>query len=101
MKAYEKYRCYELVPTDGRKSFYGKAHVEINTAGTETLFSYGTAIISRTKDGKLKKLWGGWSQTTGRHIKAFCGLSKKEFEALPYKFTPYDQAQAYSGTLYR
>lgn len=101
MKAYEKYKSYYLMPTDGRKSFYGKAFVEINTAGTETLYSYGTPIISRNKRGNLKKLWGGWSATTGRHIKSFCGLNKKEFEQLPHTFTTYEKAQAYGGTLYR
>ena len=62
---------YELIPTDGRKSFYGKAIVEMAEDGNETLYSYGTAIIKRTAAGELVKLWGGWTATTGRHVKAF------------------------------
>ena len=73
---------YELIPTDGRKSFYGKAVVIIDDDGTETLFSYGTPIIRRHTDGTLERLWDGWSATTGRHISAFCGLNKKGFMEL-------------------
>ena len=94
-------RKYELIPVDGRKSFYGKAVVEIDNAGNETLLSYGTEIIKRTPGGDLIKLWGGWSATTGRHIRAFCGLNKREFLALPHEITPAEKAAAYSGTLYR
>jgi len=75
-------KTYELTPTDGRKSFYGKATVQLDDNGTETLYSYNTAIIKRLASGELVKLWNGWTATTGRHIKAFCGLSKKEFEKL-------------------
>lgn len=73
---------YELTPTDGRKSFYGKAVVEIAADGTETLYSYNTPIIKRLVSGELVKLWDGWSATTGRHINAFCGLNKAAYMAL-------------------
>ncbi len=67
---------YELQPTDGRKSFYGKAVIQIEDDGTEILYSYNTPIIKRTAAGELIKLWDGWTATTGRHISAFCGLNK-------------------------
>lgn len=73
---------YELIPNDGRKSFYGKAVVEVADDGSETLYSYNTAIIKRTAAGELIKLWDGWSATTGRHISAFCGLNKAGYMAL-------------------
>lgn len=73
---------YELIPTDGRKSFYGKAVVEVAADGTETLYSYNTPIIKRTVSGELVKLWNGWSTTTGRHIAAFCGLNKAAYMEL-------------------
>lgn len=73
---------YELIPNDGRKSFYGKAIVEVADDGSETLYSYNTAIIKRTAAGELVKLWDGWSATTGRHISAFCGLNKAGYMAL-------------------
>ena len=93
---------YELIPTDGRKSFYGKAIVELNEKnGSKTLYSYGTKICSMSKDGGIKRHWGGWSATTGRHIKAFCGFNKSEFMALPYKTTLSEKAAAYNSTLYR
>lgn len=72
-------RKYELIPTDGRKSFYGKAVVIVEDNGTETLYSYNTPIIKRLVSGELVKLWDGWTATTGRHIHAFCGLNKAGF----------------------
>lgn len=72
-------RKYELIPTDGRKSFYRKAVVIVEDNGTETLYSYGTPIIKRLVSGELVKLWSGWSATTGRHIQAFCGLNKAAY----------------------
>lgn len=73
---------YELKPTDGRKSFYGKAVVVVEDNGTETLYSYNTPIIKRLVSGELVKIWDGWTATTGRHIKAFCGLNKAAFMSL-------------------
>ena len=72
-------RIYELKPTDNRKSFYGKARVEIADDGSETLYSYNTPIVKRTAAGELVKLWDGWSAMTGRHITAFCGLNKAAY----------------------
>lgn len=73
---------YELIPVDGRKSFYGKAIVIVNDDGEETLYSYGTPIIKRTAAGQFVKLWNDWTATTSRHIKAFCGLNKAGFMTL-------------------
>lgn len=75
-------RKYELIPTNGRKSFYGKAIVQVNDSGEETLYSYATPIIKKCKDGSYKRLWGGWTPTTGNHIKSFCGMNKAQFTAL-------------------
>ena len=72
-------KMYDLIPDNGRKSFYGKAKVVIDDNGNETLYSYDTPIIKRDINGKLTKLWSGWSNTTGAHIKAFCGLDKKAY----------------------
>lgn len=72
-------KIYELKPTNGQKSFSGNALVHIDDDGTETLYSYQTPIIKRTPDGKLFRLWDGWSATTGKHIAAFCGLNKAQF----------------------
>lgn len=72
-------KIYELTPTDGRKSFYGKAVVIVEDNGTETLYSYNTPIIKRLVSGELVKLWDGWTATTGRHIQAFCGLNKAAY----------------------
>ena len=74
---------YELMPTNGRKSFYGKAFVEVDDYGVETLFSYLTQIIKRFPNGTLKRLYNEEpSLTTTTHIKSFCGLTKRQFMAL-------------------
>lgn len=74
---------YELMPTNGRKSFYGKAVVEADNYGVETLFSYATPIMKRFPNGTLKRLYNEEpSRTTSTHIKSFCGLTKREFMAL-------------------
>lgn len=70
---------YELAPTDGHKSFYGKARVVVDDDGVETLISYRTPVIRKNLDGSLERLWGGWTATTGRHIRAFCGIGKSEW----------------------
>lgn len=77
-------KIYDLKPTNGRKSFYGKAVVYIEDDGTETLYSYNIPIIKRTLAGEIVRLWSGWSATTGLHVAAFCGLCKAEFMQLPY-----------------
>lgn len=74
---------YELKPSGNVKSFYGKAKI-LEEDGTKTLFSYGTPIM-RLKDGYYERLWDGWSVTTGRHIKAFSGMNKREYLDLPLK----------------
>lgn len=77
-------KIYELIPTytQNQKSFYGKAKVMTGTDGTEILYSYDTPIISRSTDGTLKRLYNGYTTTTGKHIKAFCRLNKQDFLAL-------------------
>ena len=74
---------YELLPDNGRKSFYGKAIVERDDDGTETLFSYGVKIMARSANGTMVRMWNDWTATTGTHIKSFCGLTKQEFKKLP------------------
>ena len=77
------YKSYELMPTTCRKSFYGKAIVKQFADGSEVLQSYTTDVLKKTAEGVFIRLWGGWSATTGTHIKSYCGMSKKEFMALP------------------
>lgn len=76
-------RTYNLIPNDSHKSFYGKAVVTVYDDGTEVLRSYATDVMRRNADGTLARLWGGWSATTGRHVRAFCGLNKAEWDKLP------------------
>lgn len=73
----------ELIPTNGRKSFYGKAIIEVDDCGVETLLSYSTPIIKKFPNGTLKRLYDeAPSLTTCTHIKSFCGLTKRQFMVL-------------------
>lgn len=97
----------EILPLDSHVSFYGKAHA-LFTPFYTALFSYKTPILmyipaTHNKPSKFIRLYNGgyeyerpfwgnhytdWSDdvsaTTLRHIKAFCGMNKKEFLALPF-----------------
>lgn len=60
----------ELRPTNGRKSFYGKAGVIQKENGDIELRSYNT-IVARIRNCKFERLWSGYSATTMNHINAF------------------------------
>ena len=84
---------YELRPANGQKSFNGKAIITQNDDGSETLYSYKTQICTKTKTGEIIRHYNGvtfngdnvgFTATTLKHIKSFCGLNKAAFIALPY-----------------
>lgn len=100
---------YELKPANGQTSFYGKAIIELNADGSETLFSYGTKIMTKTSAGEMIRHFNGiaadgsnvgFTATTLKHVKSFCGLNKADFIALPYTgrntdvLTPADSLKA-------
>jgi len=69
---------YDLVPTDGRASFYGKAKViKDDDSKDEKLYSYNT-LVAELKDGK-PIVYDTYSATTLRHIKAW--LTQHGFKA--------------------
>lgn len=72
-----------LLPVDGGRSFHDKAIVRRYDDGTEVLTSYGTDVITRKADGALARHWDDWSATTGRHLFAFCGIRKKDWDEMP------------------
>ena len=68
------YRTFDLPVITGRgKSYYGKARVEEYDNGDRDLISYATTVC-RIHNGKLQKLWDGYSATTMRHINSFIDL---------------------------
>jgi hypothetical protein len=76
-------KMYDLIPQNERKSFYGKAKVEVLDDGKEILYSYNTPIVEKASDGTLKRLYFAEpSMTTCAHIRSFCGLDKKGFMKL-------------------
>ena len=70
-------KSFELVCTDGRASFYGKA-VVLDEGTTLTLLSYGTKVAKITENPygqrTFERLWSGYSATTMRHVNAFIDL---------------------------
>ena len=73
---------YELTPKNGQKSFYGKAFVIYNE-GVKYLGSYNTIVASIQPDGTVKRHWDGWSATTGKHLRSFYGIRKKDWDKMP------------------
>lgn len=77
---------------DSRKSFYGKAQVDVkedNISYNELLYSYNTLVGIYTKDKitgrEIFNYLGKYSQTTTRHQKEFFrqnGLTDKELTIL-------------------
>ena len=63
-------RIFELIPTDNRKSFYGKAKI-IECKEGRYLQSYDTKVCFLSYGGTFKRLWDGYSATTMRHINSF------------------------------
>lgn len=77
---------YELMPIVGQqKSFYGKAHVIVLDDGTKYLESYGILIMKIEPSGKMTRCTDIFTSTTGKHIRAFSGLKRKEFKALSFE----------------
>lgn len=75
-------RKYALMPNDSHRSFYGRAIVRVYDDGTEVLHSYNTDVMSRKPDGTLVRHWDDWSATTGRHVIAFAGIRKAEWDKM-------------------
>lgn len=63
-------KVFELRPTNGRKSFYGKAVVTEKDNGDIELRSYNTTV-ARIRNGRFERLWSGYSATTMNHINSF------------------------------
>lgn len=74
---------YDLLPLNGQKSFYGKAKIHLEENGDKTLYSYNTKILTIKASGEKIRFYAGWTQTTGKHIKAFADLNKAQFLSLP------------------
>ena len=77
----------ELIPSSGRKSFYGKAKV-IRANGRDWLRSYDSIVASVDDKGKVRRHLDWTSHTTSAHIKSFLsqfasGMTSKTFNELP------------------
>ena len=49
--------------------------------GSEILQSWNTDVVKKTPDGKYIRLWTGWSSSTMKQVKAYCGLY---FRGIPF-----------------
>ena len=66
-------RMFELIPTR-QKSYYRKAIILETPAGEKYLQSYCTLVCMIDKNGNFKRLWGGESATTMKHVNDFLGF---------------------------
>jgi hypothetical protein len=73
---------YYLKPKGTQKSFGGKAIVREYENGDKVLLSYLTPVLKQTKEGKLIRLWDGYSNTTGRHVESFAGITGSYFKSM-------------------
>ena len=64
---------YDLKPTYGQKSFYGKAVVIEYSEKLIVLKSYDTEVC-RIQDGEFIRMWDDYSSTTMKHVNAFVDL---------------------------
>ena len=80
MEKWKNPNLIELMPVDGRKSFYGKAAVMVerdsnHRATRYSLYSYRTLVAwYDVQSGEFVRVWNGYSQTTMRHVNAFLRL---------------------------
>lgn len=81
-ECYQNYFDYDAWKRDAH--FDGRGHIIARYDGNETLYSYYTPILIKYKNGVIKRIWTGWSQTTQKHIKYFCGLNKAGFDQLEF-----------------
>ena len=78
-----------LIPDNGRKSYYGKAVLTVD-GGLVTLYSYDTPVAEIIGD-TFNRLWDGYSTTTMKHVNTFRhayglnSIGKSEWNALPVK----------------
>ena len=67
--------------TSRKQLNYMQAWIKYYDDGSEILQSYSTDVVKKTPDGKYIRLWRGWSPTTMKHVKTWCG---HYFRGLPY-----------------
>ena len=99
-------RTTEEIARDFEKAFYKKA--TLHQIGKRVFLQSYDTIVAYIANGKLFKLWDGYSVTTSRHIQAFCytygvkGPSKKEWENMPYKRInkPYKKDNEYKASYF-
>lgn len=60
---------------------YMQAFIKYYDDGSEVLQSYNTDVVKKTPDGKYIRLWSGWSPSTMKQVKAYCG---HYFRGLPF-----------------
>lgn len=83
----------ELTPTNGRKSFYGRAKVAETADGSKYLVSYETVVASVSPDGRVSRHSDRKSKTTCAYVKSFLSTfaprtETDEFWKLPVSGRP-------------
>ena len=96
-KALKEAPIYGLEPQyDARRSFGGKAQVDVKKNGDEVLYSYSTPVCKIDASGKVT-LYPRWdeSMTTLRHVKEFLLQHDKKAESKKQIATAYEIADEF------
>ena len=67
---------------DRERLNYMSAYIKYYDDGSQILQSYNTDVVKRTLSGKYIRLWDGWSPSTMKQVKAYCG---HYFRGLPFE----------------
>lgn len=81
----------ELIPTDSRKSFNGRAKI-VEANGRKNLLSYSTLMCGIDSRGKIHRYSDFQSATTNRHVKAFLETVGADCTTSEFKKLPLEQA---------
>lgn len=80
----------ELIPVNGRQSFYGKAKL-VQTESGKYLLSYST-IVAGCVDGDIHRYWNGRSNTTSAHLMSFFSAIGKDMTTAKFYKLPVESS---------
>ena len=69
---------------------YMNAYIKYLDNGDEILQSWSTDVVLRKKNGELVRLWSGWSISTNKQVKDYCGKSLRD---IPFEDGTFEETK--------
>lgn len=69
---------------------YMNAYIKYLDNGDEILQSWSTDVVLRKKNGELVRLWSGWSVSTNKQVKDYCGKSLRD---IPFEDGTFEETK--------